>query len=199
MTITKDTFIIADTHFSHANVMEYEPERRVVLGTHPDQRMMELWNAAVSPTDTVLHLGDFAFKSEAVRTWAHKLNGTKYLLRGNHDKAPQTYLDNGFAGVIDFPGKNEPAYLIVEVEGIRILFSHYPIVSDGYDDRHWRYLSRVFDQEQCQINIHGHVHSIQLNEQYCINASIEAIGYKPIKLEELLRLKQHKPFLSQFP
>ncbi len=186
MIITKETFIIADTHFGHANVLEYEPGRKTVLGDHPDQRMAELWNEAVSPTDTVLHLGDFAFKSEAVQRWVQELNGTKYLIRGNHDRSPQTYLENGFTEVIDFPNKGEPAYHIAEVEGIRILFSHYPIVSDGYDDTRWRYLSRVFDEHQCHINIHGHIHSMQLNEKFCINASVEAIGYKPVRLGELL-------------
>lgn len=186
MTITKETFIIADTHFAHANVTEYEPERKTALGAHPDQRMMELWNETVSPTDTVLHLGDFAFKSEAVQRWAQELNGTKYLLRGNHDRSPQTYFENGFAEVIDFPKKGEPAYHITDVDGIRILFSHYPIVSDGYDDIRWRYLSNIFDKQQCHINIHGHVHSMQLNEKFCINASVEVIRYRPVRLRELL-------------
>lgn len=186
MIITRETFIIADTHFAHANVMEYEPERKTVLGDHPDQRMMELWNEMVGPTDTVFHLGDFAFKNEAVQTWGRKLNGIKYLLRGNHDKGTQTYIENGFAEVIDFPAKGEPAYHIAEVDGIRILFSHYPIVSDGYDDARWRYLSKVFDREQCHINIHGHVHSMKLNEKFCINASVEAIGYRPVRLLDLL-------------
>lgn len=193
MTITRETFIIADTHFGHANILKYEPERKSVLGNHPDHRMMELWNETVSPTDTVFHLGDFAFKSEAVHTWAKKLNGVKYLLRGNHDKGPQTYLDSGFTGVIDFPIKDEPAYHIADVDGIRILFSHYPIVSDGYDDTRWQYLSKVFDQERCHINIHGHVHSMQLNEKFCINASVEAIGYRPVKLGEILGTKGDVP------
>ncbi|MDD3770297.1 MAG: metallophosphoesterase family protein [Sulfuricurvum sp.] len=187
MIITKDTFIIADTHFAHTNVLEYEPNRKVVLGDHPDERMAELWNQTVGKDDIVFHLGDFAFKSEAVRTWAQKLNGIKYLLRGNHDKSAQTYLDNGFAGVIDFPAKGEPAYHITDVDGARILFSHYPIVSDGFDDTHWRYLAKVFDREHCDINIHGHIHSMQLNEKFCINASVEAIGYAPVKLGEMLK------------
>lgn len=191
MTITKDTFIIADTHFAHPNVLEYEPNRKIVLGDHPDEKMVELWNQTVGKDDIVLHLGDFAFKSEAVRTWAQKLNGIKYLLRGNHDKSKQTYLDNGFAGVIDFPTKGEPAYHIADIDGARILFSHYPIVSDGFDDTHWRYLAKIFDQEHCDINIHGHIHSMQLNEKFCINVSVEAIEYTPIQLGELLKRYKH--------
>lgn len=186
MIITKNTFVIADTHFGHANIMKYEPGRKSVLGTHPDHHMMQLWNETVSTSDTVLHLGDFAFKSEAVQTWAKKLNGVKYLIRGNHDKGAQIYLDCGFAGVIDFPIKDEPAYHIADIDGIRILFNHYPIVSDGFDNVYWKFLSNIFNQECCDINIHGHVHSMQLNEKFCINASVEAIGYKPVQLGELL-------------
>ncbi|MDD2356468.1 MAG: metallophosphoesterase family protein [Thiovulaceae bacterium] len=186
MKITNDTFIVADTHFGHANVLEYEPDRKTVLGDNPDQRMADLWNKTVGVDDIVFHLGDFSWKSESIQTWALKLNGTKYLLRGNHDKAPQVYLENGFTEVIDFSSKGNPAYHIAEVDGIKILFSHYPIVSDGYDNEHWQYLSKVFHDECCDINIHGHIHSMKLDESHCINVSVEAIGYTPIRLGELL-------------
>ncbi len=99
MKITKDTFIIADTHFGHTNVLEYEPNRKIALGDNPDQRMVDLWNETVGKDDIVFHLGDFGWKSESIQTWASKLNGTKYLLRGKHDKAPKIYLENGFVEV----------------------------------------------------------------------------------------------------
>lgn len=36
MIITKDTFIIVDTHFAHVNILEYEPDRKVILGDESD-------------------------------------------------------------------------------------------------------------------------------------------------------------------
>lgn len=186
MNITMDTFIIADTHFGHENILKHEPIRKQMLGNNPDECMVELWNATVKPTDTVLHLGDFAWKGDSIQRYAPKLNGIKYLIRGNHDKGGIIYLDNTFTEVIDFKARGEAAYYIAEVDGIKILFSHFPIVSDGYDDVHWRTLSEVFEKEQCDINIHGHVHSMKLGDQRCVNVSVEVIGFKPIGLYELL-------------
>lgn len=186
MTITKDTFIIADTHFGHENIYKHEPVRRQILGNYPDQRMVELWNEKVTPSDTVFHLGDFAWKGDSIETFAKKLNGNKILLRGNHDKGKEMYLSNGFTEVIDYSAKAHPAYIISEVDGMKILFSHYPIVSDGYDHVKWKILSDIFDANGCNINIHGHVHSMDLNEKYCINASVEAIGFVPVRLGNLI-------------
>lgn len=191
MDISLETFIIADTHFGHQNIIKYEPMRKVYLGDRPDQRLRDIWNETINKDDTVLHLGDFAWKGDSIERYANALNGKKYLLRGNHDKGSQVYLDNGFSDVIDFSAKGEAAYHIEEIKGRRILFSHYPIVSDGFDDVHWRFLLKVFEKEKCDINIHGHVHSMNLNDGRCINASVEAIGYAPVRLGELLH-----PYLS---
>ena len=186
MNINLETFIIADTHFGHENILKYEPMRKVHLGDRPDQRLCDIWNETINKDDTVLHLGDFAWKGDSIERYANALNGKKYLLRGNHDKGSQVYLDNGFSEVIDFSSKGEAAYHIEEIEGRCILFSHYPIVSDGFDDVHWWFLSKVFEKEKCDINIHGHVHSMKLNDKRCINASVEAIGFAPVKLGDLL-------------
>lgn len=114
MIITKETFIIADTHFGHENILKHEPVRKQILGSNPDKRMVELWNEQVGAADTVLHLGDFAWKGDSIQTYAPKLNGIKCLIRGNHDKGVQMYLNNGFIEVIDFKAK--AAYCIAEVE-----------------------------------------------------------------------------------
>lgn len=110
MIITKETFIIADTHFGHDNILKHEPIRKQMLGYSPDERMVELWNEQVGVADIVLHLGDFAWKGNSIQTYAPKLHGIKYLIRGNHDKGVQMYLDNGFTEVIDFKAKGEAAY-----------------------------------------------------------------------------------------
>ncbi|CAA2145136.1 hypothetical protein MBLL_04258 [Methylobacterium bullatum] len=52
-----------------------------------DEALVKRWNAAVRPEDTVWHLGDFAYRcSEAyARAIFSRLNGRKFLVRGNHD------------------------------------------------------------------------------------------------------------------
>jgi hypothetical protein len=53
-------YLTADNHFGHARIMEYRG--RPFGGV---QEMVERWNVAVEPDDTVVHLGDFALASRA--------------------------------------------------------------------------------------------------------------------------------------
>jgi calcineurin-like phosphoesterase family protein len=46
---------------------------------------------------------------------------------------------------------------------------------------------KCLKKKKCDINIHGHVHSMKLGDKRCINASFEAIGFKPVRLGVLLQ------------
>ena len=70
MNITLETFIIADTHFGHENILKYEPMRKVYLGDRPDQRLRDIWNETISRNDTVFHLGDCAWKGDSIERYA---------------------------------------------------------------------------------------------------------------------------------
>jgi calcineurin-like phosphoesterase family protein len=80
--ITPDTWIISDTHFFHVNVGRY--------CNRPDnwqELIIKNWNDLISPEDTVLHLGDFAFgKRSNFDNLTEILNGRIILIRGNHDR-----------------------------------------------------------------------------------------------------------------
>lgn len=80
----------ADTHFNHANIINYSlrPFKSLdaMTGT-----IIENWNAKVSPRDTVYHLGDFALSwgrrhAELIDDLLRRLNGHKHLIVGNHDR-----------------------------------------------------------------------------------------------------------------
>ena len=49
--------------------------------------------------------------------------------------------------------------------------------------------THLFHDYRCDINIHGHVHSKTIDHPRLINVSFEAIGFKPIRLKELLERK----------
>lgn len=52
-----------------------------------DHALIQNWNKVVSEDDIVFHLGDFAFADKSKwRQIANSLNGTKYLVQGNHDR-----------------------------------------------------------------------------------------------------------------
>lgn len=88
------TYVIADTHFGHRNIIKFESEARpfATIEDH-DAELVALWNATVSKGDIVWHLGDVLFGGAAFAILP-RLNGTKKLVMGNHDRYPLTrYLE----------------------------------------------------------------------------------------------------------
>ncbi|MCL4427596.1 MAG: hypothetical protein M1276_01175, partial [Deltaproteobacteria bacterium] len=94
-------------------------------------------------------------------------------------------------------GKHIPApkhvnALITEINGSRIMFSHLPVEEDGIkrDEKFNLAISKLFEiflEYNCDINVHGHVHSRSLEgSAYCRNVSVEVIGFKPVRIMEIL-------------
>ena len=148
-------FIISDTHFHHKNIIEYS-NRPFKSVEEMDKEMIKRWNNKVGKEDIVIHLGDFALGSEKeIKELKESLNGTIFLLKGNHDhKIIRT------AGFIIIKGCLEIGNLI---------FSHNPL--------------RKEDIPKGFINIHGHIH--EKESFAGINISVEKNNYEPVELEEL--------------
>ena len=81
-------YITSDLHFSHRNILKYEPTSRPWSTVEEmDGTLIRHWNLLVSPNDTIWHLGDFAFANpDKTNDILNQLNGTKKFIIGNHDK-----------------------------------------------------------------------------------------------------------------
>jgi len=148
-------FIIADTHFSHENIIKYTG-RPFKTAEDMNEEMIQRWNNKVGKDDLVLHLGDFALgNNEEVKNLRNKLNGNIVLLKGNHDhKAARN------AGFLIVKGA-------IEIDNI--IFSHNPLQK--------KEIPKGF------TNVHGHIHEKEsLNG---VNISVEKTDYAPLELEEL--------------
>ena len=78
-------FYTSDLHFGHKNIIKYE-NRPFNSVEEMDEELIRRWNNKVGKNDEVYILGDFAFASgRRVNELLDRLNGRKYLLRGNHD------------------------------------------------------------------------------------------------------------------
>ena len=199
-------YIISDTHFGHENIKTYEPVRK----DYDDERLIQLWNETITSEDEVLHLGDFAFKSNEWEM-AKRLNGNITLLKGNHDfkKGRNALRELGFVHIIESIDINLPnqarimqtlqkefskellkkcVCLVEQHNQEVILFSHYPaFYEDPYDRSEEvveikNVLQRVFDLSGSTYNYHGHIHSKRASDSRCINVSVEHCGFKPIPL-----------------
>lgn len=79
-------YFTADTHFGDAHILRQRGGRYASIEAH-DEALITRWNAVVGAGDEVWHLGDFAAHADPAHCAAvfEKLNGTKRLVRGNHD------------------------------------------------------------------------------------------------------------------
>jgi calcineurin-like phosphoesterase family protein len=167
--------------------------------------LINSWNAQVGPTDLVYHLGDFSFHEREVEAVLHRLNGTKHLILGNHDKPHssnkgktpekyhtwvQKYLDLGWASV------QTQLELVLEDERFALCHFPYEDVEDTYQDQPTtiRYLKHRPKDEGLTL-LCGHVHERWLtkrtsNGTLMLNVGVDAPGatwyMRPASLEEVL-------------
>ncbi len=159
-------FLIADTHLGDDIIIKLE-NRPFKNAKEQTDSIVEKWNSVVNEDDIVYVIGDFlhigcdSYHMEQ----AKKLNGTKYLIRGNHDtETDEFYIKEcGFAKVYDYP-------IIVDDFWI---FSHEPM-----------YINKYFPY----ANIFGHVHdnpsyATFSSRHYCI--CVERTDYLPITFDDV--------------
>jgi len=155
-------FFIADTHFHHTNILTWS-DRPFKSVEEMNETLIQNWNKIIrkKSKDKVYVLGDFSFgNSYQVSKIIRKLNGTKILIMGNHDrKRTRTWwLNVGFDRVIEFPVIYKNEYVL----------SHEPI-NIGLK------------------NIHGHLHNKQIYMKSHFSVCAEQIDYAPIRFDILLK------------
>lgn len=160
-----NVFLTSDTHFGHRNIMKFEPIARPFhyIQEH-DEYLIEQWNNTVGVNDVVWHLGDVLFGKHNFPI-LDRLNGTKHLILGNHDRFDMSLYAEYFK-------KIKSSWKMDD-----LLMTHIPI----HPNQFYR-----FDG-----NIHGHLHSAIVKEpdsrpdfRY-YNVCVEHTDLKPIPFEEV--------------
>lgn len=79
-------FFTSDLHLGHGNVIRYT-NRPFNNAAEMDEALVRYWNETVAPHDEVYVVGDFALcPVPRAAALARRMNGRKFLVRGNHDK-----------------------------------------------------------------------------------------------------------------
>ena len=162
-------FIIADTHFGHKNIIQYE-NRPFSSVEEMDNELIKLWNSVVNNDDLVYVLGDFTLsrRIDAIKNLVNQLHGRKILIMGNHDtRKPKDYVECGFEVATRKPMMVEPGVILMHEP-----FNDESLISLNY------------------LYFFGHVHRKHtLMDDYpnCMCASAERIGFKPVDLDECIR------------
>jgi calcineurin-like phosphoesterase family protein len=185
--IKSKTFFTSDLHFSHKNVINYckRPFKDIF---EMNEAIIKEWNKTVKEQDTVWILGDFSLNPNVAFRVLSRLNGTKYLVAGNHDgcfvankksaKFITKYLENGFCHVCDHLD------WITLKDGTKVLLSHLPYIHNKYDDRYKDYKPH----DNGEILLHGHLHGRYIKYFNQIDVSWDAHNGKIISEDEVIAI-----------
>lgn len=167
------TWITSDLHFGHTNIMKFCPQSRSRFKNDVDymnEEMVREWNATISPEDTVYILGDVAFLPAAKAvSIMRRLNGTKILIEGNHDRKllNDPVFRSCFAEV--------HPYLCITYDKTRVVMFHYPIAE--WDQMH-----------RGAVHFHGHLHGgVSGMEKFrCRDMGMDATGMIAVTMERAI-------------
>lgn len=126
-------WFIADTHFSHANIIRYA-NRPYANVEEMNRSLIDNWNQCVDIDDQVFFLGDFGLGDvDHLHSICSQLKGHKICIRGNHDRNASWMTRVGFSVVL------ESAFLKIGRHLVELI--HIPT-----------------DQPPIHFQLHGHVH-----------------------------------------
>lgn len=185
-------FYISDLHFCHKNILRFD-NRPFKDTTEMERILINNWNSRVTNEDTVYILGDFCWSRDVIKwkTLWYSLNGTKILIRGNHDytQCVEKLVQMGVEV------KN---YLEIKDNGNTVILSHYPILcyKNDYNPNYFMLFGHVHATKEWEFikdaikTIRTNHFNINDNRGQCINVGcmMPWMNYTPRTLEELTKM-----------
>lgn len=159
--MSNNKFYISDTHFWHHNILIFD-NRPYQDCEEMAEDMKKRWNEHVPAGAHVYILGDFTWRFDNdIRKFLRSLNGTKHLIRGNHDKNESAQFKNIFAEIVPYKEIKDDVF----GEQRKIIMSHYymPFYNSHYYNG---------------ILLHGHSHVTKESvEERRMTAELKDKGY----------------------
>ncbi|KKM62478.1 hypothetical protein LCGC14_1521310 [marine sediment metagenome] len=164
---TDRIFVWSDHHFGHKNIIKFS-DRPFQHMDEMHEHMIANHNDYVGPTDVCFWVGDVAFMGATeMNKFLARCMGYNILIVGNHD------FDKNKLKKYNF----DEIHLMYHIEvddfenlPLDFVFTHYPM---------WNLPRPAF-------NIHGHTHSIILNDPFKINVCVEIVRYRPTTLQSII-------------
>ena len=158
-------FFTADHHFGHSNLIPYQ-KRPFANVEEMNETLIQRWNEAVKPRDTVYHLGDVSLlRPERTREILDRLNGKIFLIRGNHEKSAEDKVcASRFEWIKDY-------HFLSLNDGIKIALMHYAM--------------RVWDRRHYGAwHLYGHSHGHLPPEEgrFALDVGVDCWDFRPISL-----------------
>lgn len=132
----------SDLHHEHRRIVEFTNRGKDTTQDFHTHWLVKVWNQNVTPADVCYHLGDFSFAKDykEIALFVARLNGTKILIKGNHDRREhldQLVKDNLIAAWYD--------YKEIKLGTTPVCLFHFPV-------KHWH------KQAYGSWHLHGHLH-----------------------------------------
>ncbi len=170
----------SDPHFGHSNIIKYE-SRPFTDFKEMNEELIRRYNEKVGHNDTIFWLGDcFLMPFNLASGIMSRLNGTKILTPGNHDRSVKAMLSIGFHMVVP-----EGAMLI---GGHKCRFSHYPYRTKKEVEAGVSHKRPVRSSGKNEILIHGHTHGKKRRHDDMIHVGVDAWDYGPVMIGEIEEL-----------
>ncbi len=174
------TFLTADLHLSHSAIIRYTG--RPYINAHEmDLAILKNWNEVVPEDGEVYILGDVSFGSPGyTSSILTKMNGKKYLVRGNHDRhvAKIAYC---FEWIKDYHE------LIVQDER-----NKHTIVLSHFCFRVWN------KSHHGSFHAFGHSHGgLEVPNSLCMDVGVDCNNFYPISLAAFIaKMKEKRDMIS---
>ena len=177
MFVGANIWFTSDTHFYHEQDFLYKP-RGFESFEEMNEAIVERWNSVVKPGDIVYHLGDMVMSHYDINI-IKRLNGTIFLIRGNHDT-------NNKLSAIYATGKMVntsyvPTSELIKFGKLSLFMCHYPVLTANFDDKHF---------SQHVINLHGHTHQkgnwLFADNPFIYHVGLDSHGCYPIHIDEII-------------
>lgn len=198
-------YYISDLHFFHESMNERMDKRGFASVEAMNQYMIEKWNQKVRKNDEVIILGDLSIGSaKKTNEILRELNGTLYLIEGNHDKfVSQTDFDKSrFVWI--------RPYAEVKDNKRKVVLSHYPVFCyngqyKGDESKQtymlYGHVHNTFDEylvdsfikktRECKREVHGREGEIEIPCNM-INCFCMYSDYEPLSLDEWIALDERR-------
>ncbi len=176
-------YYISDWHYGHRNCLSFD-NRPFICVEDMNAALAERWNAVVKPEDTVYVLGDmFWCKPDEAVPVLKTLNGTKFLVKGNHDRVKNEAFREQFADIRE--------YMEISDDGRMLVLCHYPIPCFRNHFYGWYHLyGHVHNSCEYQMMEHDRFVMWELHHRKCamynVGAMMPWMDYTPRTLDQIL-------------
>lgn len=203
------TYLTSDQHFGHTRICELA-NRAFSSVEEMNEELISRYNSVVKPNDMVYFLGDVCMgKLDDNLPLLHRLNGTKLLILGNHDRPSMAY-HHKTQEVRDkwttrynefFPVMLESMNLGLLPNEEEVVLCHYPYYDPAFRDHEYDgRLEANLPIDEGKWLIHGHVHGAWRVNGKQINVGVDAWGGYPVSLDTILDITRNpKAYNKQGP